>query len=812
MKVSYNWLKNYIKIDLSPKKISEILTDTGLEVEGLEKVETIKGGLEGVVIGEVLTKDKHPDADKLSVTTVNIGEEKPLQIVCGAPNVNVGQKVVVVTVGATLYPSPDESFKIKKSKIRGVESFGMICAEDELGLGTSHDGIMVLPNDAIVGTPARDYFKIKDDYLIEIGLTPNRSDAMGHIGVARDIKAFLNYHKQLNLTLELPKVNRIKLDGKFNINIENYDDCPRYAAAILKNITIKPSPEWLQNKLRIIGLNPINNVVDITNFVMHETGNPLHAFDLRVVGKELNVRRAKTGEKLTTLDGVERELSPNDLMICNATSPMCIAGVFGGEKSGVQDDTTEILLEAAYFNPVVVRKTAKRHALNTDSSFRFERGIDPNQVIYAMQRAVDLLIEYANAELVEAQDNYPTPIKNKIVDFSMDRCRQLIGNDISNNDIEQILNELDITIDCNNNGRCKAIVPAYRTDVTRQADIVEEVLRIYGYNNVPNPSKLNASISYQPKPNRNKIYNLVADLLVNNGYYEIMNNSLTSSKFIEKSNTKTLKTNQNITLLNPLSNELDVMRQTLLFGGLQSVAHNQNRQHPNLKLFEFGKEYKKFEQEDGSKQYIETKKLGIWLSGLKETENWVANKNKVSFYTLKGITEAIFTKLGINKNVQTLPLSNDLFEDGYQIKIAKKIVGEIGWVKPEILKIFKVKHQVFYADLNWDNMIDLTVMNKVKFTELPKTQFVRRDFSLLLDENITFTQIQEIARKADRKILKEVGLFDVYEGKNLEKGKKSYAVNFIFQDPNKTLQDKAVDKIMDKIRQGLEKELNAQLR
>jgi phenylalanyl-tRNA synthetase beta chain len=812
MKVSYNWLKDYIKTDLTPEKMSEILTDTGLEVEGLEKVETIKGGLEGVVIGEVLTKEKHPDADKLNVTTVNIGSGEPLQIVCGAPNVETGQKVVVVTVGSTLYPSPDESFKIKKTKIRGVESYGMICAEDELGLGTSHDGIMVLPNDAVVGTPAKDYFKIEDDYLIEIGLTPNRADAMGHIGVARDIKAYLNYHNKTDLYLNIPKVNEINLDGKFNIKVQSFDDCPRYAAAILKNISIKPSPEWLQNKLRIIGINPINNVVDITNFVMHETGNPLHAFDLKVVGNELNVRRAKQGEKLTTLDGVERELNPEDLMICNATDPMCIAGVFGGEKSGVQNNTTDILLEVAYFNPVVVRKTAKRHALNTDSSFRFERGIDPNQVIYAMQRAVDLLIECANAELVEAQDNYPKPIDDKIVEFSMDRCRQLIGNNISDEDIHQILSELDIKMDCNNHGHCYLTVPAYRVDVTRQADVVEEVLRIYGYNNVPNPAKLNSSISYQPKPNRDKLYNLVADLLADNGYYEIMNNSLTSSKYIEKANSKVLKPEHNVDLLNPLSNELDVMRQTMLFGGLESVAHNQNRQNPNLKLFEFGKTYQKFKQEDGSNNYIETQKLNIWLTGQKETENWAANKNKVSFYSLKGITEAILTKLGINKNIQISTLSSDLFEDGYQIKIAKKVVGEIGWVKPELLKQFKVKNQVFYADLNWDNIVDLTVMNKVKFSELPKTQFVRRDFSLLLDDNITFAQIQEIASKADRKILKEVGLFDVYEGKNLEKGKKSYAVNFIFQDQEKTLQDKVVDKIMDKIRQGLEKELNAQLR
>jgi len=641
MKVSYNWLKNYIKTDLSPEKMSEILTDTGLEVEGLEKVETIKGGLEGVVIGEVLTKEKHPDADKLNITTVNIGEGEPLQIVCGAPNVEAGQKVVVVTVGATLYPTPNESFKIKKSKIRGVESFGMICAEDELGLGTSHDGIMVLPADAKVGTPAKHYFNIEDDYLIEIGLTPNRADAMGHIGVARDIKAYLNYHNKTNLQLDIPQVNEINLDGKFNINVQSFEDCPRYAAAILKNIKVKPSPDWLQNKLRIIGLTPINNVVDITNFVMHETGNPLHAFDLKVVGNELNVRRAKQGEKLTTLDGVERDLNPNDLMICNATDPMCIGGVFGGEKSGVQNDTTDILLEAAYFNPVVVRKTAKRHALNTDASFRFERGVDPNQVIYAMQRAVDLFIEYADATLVEAQDNYPNPIDDKIVEFSMSKCRQLIGDEVSDEDIHKILNELDIKMDCNNQGHCYLTVPAYRVDVTRQADVVEEVLRIYGYNNVPNPAKLNTSISYQPKPNRDKLYNLVADLLTDNGYYEIMNNSLTSSKYIEKANSKVLNPEHNVDLLNPLSNELDIMRQTMLFGGLESVAHNQNRQHPNLKLYEFGKTYQKFKQEDGSHKYVETQKLNIWLTGQKETENWAANKNKVSFYSLKGITETI---------------------------------------------------------------------------------------------------------------------------------------------------------------------------
>jgi phenylalanyl-tRNA synthetase beta chain len=807
MKVSYNWLKDYIKTDLTPERMSEILTDTGLEVEGLEKVETIKGGLAGVVIGEVLTKEKHPDADKLNVTTVNTGSGEPLQIVCGAPNIEVGQKVVVVTVGSTLFPLTGESFKIKKSKIRGVESFGMICAEDELGLGQSHDGIMVLDPSAVVGTEAKAYFKVEDDYLIEIGLTPNRADAMGHIGVARDIKAYLNYHNKSKLELNIPEVKDVALNGKFSINIEDSESCPRYAAAILKNIKIEPSPEWLQNKLRIIGLSPINNVVDITNFVMHETGNPLHAFDLRVVGNEINIRKAKIGEKLTTLDGTERELFTDDLMICNATDPMCIAGVFGGETSGVQIDTSEILLEAAYFNPVVVRKTAKRHALNTDSSFRFERGIDPNQVIYGMQRAIQLLQEICGAELVEAQDNYPTPISDFTVEFSMDRCRQLIGTHISDADITNILNELDITITSTNTNSVTLNVPAYRVDVQREADVIEEVLRIYGFNNVPNPAKLNSSISFQTKPNSDKLYNITADFLVDNGYSEIMNNSLTSSKFVEKSGSTVLDSKQNVELLNPLSIELDVMRQSLLFGGLQSIEHNQNRQHPNLRLFEFGKEYIKTDN-----GYFETQKAGIWLTGIKEDENWAENSNKVSFYSIKGITESILKKLGIWKNYQTSELKSDLFEDGYKITIAKKVVAEIGWVKPSILKQFGVKSQVFYADLNWDNILSLSVMNTVKFKELPKTQFMRRDFSLLLDKSVSFADIHQIATKADRKILKEVGLFDVYEGKNLEKGKKSYAINLIFQDNEKTLQDKAVEKIMLKIRQGLEQDLGAELR
>ena len=807
MKISFNWLKNYINTDLDAKTVAEILTDTGLEVEGLEKVESVKGGLEGVIIGEVLSKTKHPDADRLNVTTVNVGKEEPLQIVCGAPNVDTGQKVVVATVGCTLWPNEDESFKIKKSKIRGVESFGMICAEDEIGLGQSHDGIMVLDADAKPGTPAKSYFNIEDDFLIEIGLTPNRADAMGHIGVARDLKAFLNYHKNAGLSIQQPKTTPLNYDGKFKVTVDDTSACPRYAGAILKDIKVSPSPDWLQNKLRTIGLKPINNVVDITNFVMHETGQPLHAFDLAKVGDEINVRFAHSPETIVTLDGVKRELNPQDLMIANADVSMCIGGIFGGEDSGVSDNTTEIFLESAYFSPVVTRKAAKRHGLNTDSSFRFERGVDPNNTIMALERAVYLIKEITGATVVEAQDNYPDPIPDFTVNFNMDRCRQLMGADLSNADIVSILNELDITINSENGNDIEVNVPAYRVDVQREADLVEEVLRIYGFNKVEIPSKLNTSISYQIKPNKDKLYNLTADVLVSNGYYEIMNNSLTASKAIEDAGSESIVSAHNVELLNPLSNELDVMRQTLLLGGLQSVAHNQNRQQPDLKLFEFGKVYSKV---DG--QYIEVEKLGIWVSGKKENENWNAAKSPSSFFTVKGIVESILTRLGLNKNLSVSSLKTDLFEDGYSISLGKTPIADIGWVKPELLKYSGVKTPVFYADINWTEIVKHHFMNTVKYKPLPKTQFVRRDFSLLLDDSVKFSEIEAIAKKADRKLLKEVGLFDVYEGKNLEKGKKSYAVNFIFQDSENTLKDKVVDKIMDKIRQGLEQQLNAVLR
>jgi phenylalanyl-tRNA synthetase beta chain len=808
MKIAYNWIKNYISTEHSAERLAEILTETGLEVEGIEKVETIKDGLEGVVIGHVLTKVKHPDADRLNVTTVDVGGPEILQIVCGAPNLEVGQKVVVATVGCTLYPDPNTPLQIKKSKIRGVESCGMICAEDELGMGHSHAGIMVLDPSTPIGIPAKTFFNISDDYLLEIGLTPNRADAMGHIGVARDLKAYLNFHENANLTLQLPSENNFKAgSSKINLKVENTLGCPRYAGAVITGITLGESPAWLQNRLKIIGLKPINSIVDITNFVMHEIGNPLHAFDLQNLDGNIVVRNAKEGEQLTTLDGVVRQLATTDLVICNADAPMCLAGVFGGLDSGVKETTTSIFIEAAYFEPVTIRKAAKRLGLSTDSSFRFERGVDPNSVLMARDRAISLVLEIAGGTLDELYDFYPSSIQNSEVSFSFDRCRKLIGTYIDNEIITRILNELEIQIIEANGDQVLLNVPAYRVDVKREADVVEEVLRIYGFNKIPLPEKLNTSLSYPDKPNKEKIYVVAANLLVDNGFFEIMNNSLTSSNVWEKITSTHYVAGNDVTLLNPLSNELDVMRQTLLFGGLKSIEFNQNRQNPDLKIFEFGNVYAKI---DGN--YTEAKKLGIWICGANQPENWTTQQTKTNFHVLKGGVEAVLAKLGILKAPRTVELENDLFADGYGISIANKTVVQLGWVKPEILKTFGVKNTVFYAEFNWNLVIELAHLNKINFKPIPKTQFSRRDFSLLLDEPVRFNEIQTLAQKVDRKILKEIGLFDVYEGKNLEKGKKSYAVSFIFQDDEKTLKDDQIDAIMGKIRTQLEKELGAELR
>lgn len=810
MKISYNWLKEYIKTELSPEEMGRILTDTGLEVEGIDTVETIKGGLEGVVIGEVLSCEKHPDADRLKVTMVSVGGE-PLQIICGAPNVAMGQKVVVATSGTTLYPDPEKPFKIKKSKIRGIESNGMLCAEDELGMGSSHDGILVLDPDAEVGQPAASYFELENDHVFEIGLTPNRADAMGHTGVARDLKAYLNVHEGLGIDIDMPDVSAFKADNndlKVSITVDDKDGCQRYTGTTIKGVTVKASPAWLQKRLRSIGLSPINNVVDVTNFVMHELGTPLHAFDAAKVNGSIVVRRAAKGEKFTTLDEVERELDPNDLMITNGNESLCIAGVFGGLTSGVKESTTDVFLESAYFDSVSIRKTAKRQGLNTDASFRFERGVDPNMTVYALKRAALLIREIAGGEIaMEIEDTNPSGVDNWEVPFNYERCNRLIGADIPKEMVDTILSNLDINVSEVNGADAKVSVPPYRVDVTREADVIEEVLRIYGFNKIEIPEKLNSSIAHFAKPDKEKVQNVISETLIGLGFSEALNNSLTKSSYVEDLGGEALKSDRNVSILNPLSQDLDVLRQTMLFSLLETVEYNQNRQNPDLRLFEFGKTYHKYS--DG---YSENKRLTLILTGRKEKESWNSGSEKVSYYTMKGVVNALFERLGLKGHLKEKGLKNSLLADGVQLSILKNRVGEIGWVSPKLKKKFGLKNDVFIADLDWDVILDSLKMVNIKFKELPKTFAARRDFSLLLDSKVSFAEIEEIARSCDNKLLREVGLFDVYEGKNLEEGKKSYAVSFTFQDDEKTLKDQQIDSIMEKIRGSLESKLNAQLR
>lgn len=811
MKISYNWLRKYVNTSLSPDEVSTILTDTGLEVEGLIEVESVTGGLQGVVVGKVLTCEKHENADRLNVTTVELGGGEVAQIVCGAPNVAAGQKVVVATVGTTLYPTPEEPFKIKKSKIRGVESAGMICAEDELGIGTSHDGIMVLPDDAQIGQTAAEYFNLESDYVFEIGLTPNRSDALGHVGVARDLVAFTKVHQKEKSALQLPDVSAFEVQNngqQVKVIVEDTEACPRYMGTVITGIEVKPSPDWLKNALLAIGLTPINNVVDVTNFVMHELGTPLHAFDLKNVGEQVVVKKAGEGDKFTTLDGVERTLTSEDLMITNGKEHMSMAGVFGGEQSGVKDTTQGIFLEAAFFDPVTIRTTAKHHGLNTDASFRFERGVDPNMVDFALKRAATLIAEVSGGTVgMQPVDHYSKVIEGAEVTFSYDRCNQLIGNDLDVEKIGEILKALDIEILQNNGAQVNLKIPTYRVDVTREADVIEEVLRIYGFNNITLPEKWNISLSDQDLRSEEKRQNTIANQLVSQGYFEMMNNSLTSSQLIEELGGELLSNDRSVEMLNPLSNELDIMRQTQLFHGLMAVAHNQNRQHPDVKLFEFGKIYQKFDED-----YKENKRLTIFLAGRKEPEQWNSSNQTTSFYSLKGTVESLLDRLGLNQMVSTKPLKKSLLADGVQLYVQKEKIGEIGWTSRKMNKSFGVKQQVFVADLDWDSILSLGNRNKVKFKPLAKTFAVRRDFSLLLDNAITFQEILNVAHKTDRKLLKEVNLFDVYEGDKLPEGKKSYAVSFSFQDDEKTLKDQQVDKLMDMIYEQLNKQLKAELR
>ena len=808
MKISYNWLKQFIKTDWSAEETGALLTDLGLEIEGIETFESVKGGLKGIVIGEVLTCEQHPNEDRLKVTSVDVGDNNPLHIVCGAPNVAKGQKVPVAMVGTTLYTSEGDAWTIKKGKIRGEVSEGMICAEDELGLGQSHEGIMVLDSTLKIGTPAAEVFDIENDEIFEIGLTPNRADAMSHMGVARDLRAGL-IQKEITKELITPSVMSYHVDRrtlKMEVDVQDLERAPRYCGVTLVGLKVAESPTWLQNRLIAIGLTPINNIVDITNYVLHELGQPLHAFDAnKIKGNKVVVQTCKAGTKFTTLDGVERELHQEDLMICDAEKPMCIAGVYGGVDSGVSEGTTSIFLESAYFDPVSVRKTAKRHGLNTDASFRFERGIDPNITEYALKRAALLIVEIAGGEIAsDIEDAYPKKIKDIEVRLSFDNAKKLIGEEIPRETIKSILTSLEIKVNNVTETGLGLTIPAYRNDVQREADVIEEILRVYGYNNVTNTNKLNASISNSSRFEDYKLRNVISNQLVAQGYFEIMTNSLTTAKYLELS--EQLKEEHNVEMLNPLSQDLGVMRQSILFSGLEALSHNINRKRENLKLFEFGKTYHQY-----SEEREEYKHLGLFLTGKKEEERWNGSTDTVDFFFLKGSVEGVLNRLGIS-NFQTHPIKSDLFSEGISLNLGKKKLVQLGLVKKSIIKSFGIDQHVFYADINWDIILTLVQSQDIKFKAIPKYPEVRRDFALLLDKQVEFKAISDIARKTEKVLLKDVSLFDVYEGKNLPDGKKSYAVSFILQDERKTLTDKQVDKVMKKLQSNFERELGAELR
>lgn len=820
MNISYNWLKNYINVDLPAEELGKILTSIGLEVGGIKEVQTIKGGLEGLVIGEVLECINHENSDHLHVTKVNIGADENLQIVCGAPNVAAGQKVVVATVGTKLY-SGDEVFAIKRSKIRGVESVGMICAEDEIGIGTDHNGIIVLPADAKVGMAAKEYYGVKSDYLIEVDITPNRVDAASHFGVARDLAAYFAIQNPA-IKLTRPSVDAFKIDNDnlhIPVTIDNPDACPRYSAITISGVKVTESPQWLKDALLIIGLRPINNVVDVTNYVLHEMGQPLHAFDADIISSgTVHVKTMQEGTLFNTLDGVERKLNQADLMICNGDSqPMCIGGVFGGLHSGVTEKTTNVFLESAYFNPVSIRKTARRHGLNTDASFRFERGCDPNNTIYVMKRCALLIQEVAGGVISsEIVDIYPNKLEPFKVELSIAKLNSLIGKAIGRENIEKILAALEMKILSANDDSYQLEIPTYRVDVQRDVDVIEDILRIYGYNNIETAESLRSNLNYSQKPDSHQLQQLIAEQLTAGGFNEILNNSLTKIDYYK--NLETYPSANCVKMLNPLSNDLSVMRQTLLFGGLESVSYNVNRKNADLKLYEFGNCYYYHADaknaEEPLKAYSEDMHLGIWISGDKNKASWTQAAQPSSFYELKAYVENILRRLGVDiRKLKQEVTSNELLRESISLLTnGGKTVAALGIVSPSVLKRFDLSQDVYYADLNWAQLLKLSGKNHISFSDLPKYPEVRRDLALLLDKNINFSQIEKIAFDTERKLLKDVSLFDVYEGKNLPTGKKSYAVSFILQDETKTLTDKQIDQIMQKLLMNFEKELEAQLR
>ena len=820
MEISYKWLKEYVDFDLTPQETADVLTSCGLEVDSLEEVQTIKGGLKGLYVGKVLTCEMHPNSDHLHITTVDLGKGEPQQIVCGAPNVAAGQKVIVADLGCVLYDG-DKEFVIKKSKLRGVESNGMICAEDEIGVGTSHDGIIVLPEDAPVGQPAAEYYHLESDWVIEIDITANRSDALSHWGVARDLYAWLK-RNGYNTSLHRPDCSEFTVDNTnlpIDVEIENTEACKRYACVSITGCEVKESPEWLQDKLKVIGLRPINNIVDITNYVMMAYGQPMHCFDADMVkGNKIVVRTQPEGTKFVTLDGEEHTLGEHDLSICNAEEPMCIAGIFGGKGSGTYDTTTNVVLESAYFHPTWIRKSARRHGLSTDASYRFERGIDPNGIIYALKQAAILCKQLAGGKVsMEIKDVYPTPIADARVQLDYEYVDRLIGKKIGNDMIRSIVESLEMKVVSATDTGLELDVPAYRVDVQRPCDVVEDILRIYGYNNVEIPTQLKSSLTILG--DEDKAYhhqNVISEQLVGCGFREILNNSLTKTAYYTEFNHYTEDTT--VKVMNPLSSDLGVMRQTLLFGGLESICRNVNHKMPNLRFFEFGNCYhfspEKNNDEDPIKAYTEEMHLGMWLTGKRVEGSWAHADEQSNFYELKAYVMNIFTRLGVTPGIVVAEKSdNNVFGKALALKARSgKLLCEMGTVSHKLLKKMDIDQDVFYADINWNNIMRAIKKNETLYHDISKFPSVSRDLALLIDKSVEFEQIEQIARQTEKKLLKSVELFDVYEGKNLPEGKKSYAVNFILQDETKTLNDKQIEAIMTKLINNLKQKLGAELR
>ena len=834
MNISYKWLKRYIDLQDDAQTVAKILTSIGLEVGTVETVETIRGGLKGLVVGEVLTCEPHPNSDHLHITKVNIGEGEPLPIVCGAPNVAAGQKVIVATVGTVLYDG-DESFTIKKGKLRGEDSWGMICAEDEIGVGTDHAGIIVLPADTPVGMPAAEFYHVENDAVIEVDITPNRSDACSHFGVARDLYAYYKAHNnptsalpsREGVQLTKPSVEEFKEEDQtspISVFVDAPDAAPRYSGLYNKGVEVKESPEWLKNSLLAIGLRPINNVVDVTNFVLHEMGQALHAFDAdKIKGNEIHVRYAKQGEKFVTLDGVEREMDSRDLMIANKEEAMCIAGVFGGLESGVTENTKNIFLESAYFDPVTIRKTSRRHQLQTDASFRYERGCDPCNTLYVLKRAALLIKEVANAEQVGLiLDNSASQelLKPWSVTIDINRVNSLIGKAIGEDTIETILKALEINIVAKLGDSWQLEVPRYRVDVQRECDVVEDILRIYGYDNVEFPEKLNTSLAYGVKPDPEKLRRRIAEQLTAQGFNEILNNSLTKVSYYEPLTQLTLDTC--VKIMNPLSQDLGVMRQTLLFGGLESIARNANRKNSDLKFYEFGNCYhykanpaaREHNPENSLVEYSEEPHMALWITGNKAAQTWVRKEEKTTFYQLRAYVNNILVRLGVDLSKTTVErLENELFSDGLVLKATNgKALGFIGIVARKQLKAFDIEQEVFYADLDWNQLLKQNKQYKAVINDLPKYPEVKRDFALLVDKTVDFADLARAAFATEKKLLKNVYLFDVYEGKNLEAGKKSYALSFILQDAENTLKDTQIENIMNRMKATFEEKFHATLR